>query len=143
MQVCCKEKWKWLFEFSRTDGRCSSWSVLAACGFRGAELANSCLAWGICLLFSEALFEYQSGSTSIPRCTATAGVLWKYRIPGVQSPGPAPKSIRMNPSTYARGMSCCKHGDLPLLSGLENHKEGKSEIAWTLLILQELHVALS
>ena len=143
MQVRCAQKVKCLFECLRTDGRCSSWSLLAVCRFLGAALAKSCVAWRIYLSFSEPIFEWQSGSTSIPRCTTTAGDPWRYRIPGVQSPGPAAKSIHMNAGTHARGTSCCWHGDLPVLSGLENCKEGKCKIAWTLLILQEFCVALS
>lgn len=100
-------------------------------------------AWGVCLLFPEPLFECQSGSTLIPQCTATAGLLWRYCVPDVHSPGPAPKSIWRNMGTHARGTSCCRHGVLRVLSGLENCKKGKSKIAWTWLVLQELHIALS
>lgn len=144
MQVRCEEKWKWLLEFSWADGCCSSWSVLAVCGFLRAELAKSCVAWGICLLFSEPLFlmsECQHINTRVPCCSGSV-----VEVPHpwcAMDAGPAPKSIRMSAGTHARGVSCCRHGYLPVLSGLENSKEGNFKIAWALLVLQELCVAVA
>lgn len=137
MQVVCRRQNAFLKAFGAIEAavhglcwlvlvpRCPASKMVCGCGQR--------------TFYFQSAFLSGSDSTSISWCTDTAG--------GATSLMCKALVLHQNPSmkadTHSRGMRCCGHGDLPVLSGFKNCKESKSEIAWTLLNLQELHVALS